>query len=94
MDQLIIRGGKPLQGEVRVSGAKNAALPQMAAALLTEEPLRLSNVPRLVDIRTTTRLLRHMGVEVSGEGTPELQVQARSVSRAEAPYDLVKTMRA
>jgi UDP-N-acetylglucosamine 1-carboxyvinyltransferase len=77
-----------------VSGAKNAALPQMAAALLTEEPLRLGNVPRLVDIRTTGRLLRHMGVEVSGEGTPELRVHARRVSRPEAPYDLVKTMRA
>lgn len=77
-----------------MSGAKNAALPQMAAALLTEEPLRLGNVPRLMDIRTTTRLLRYMGVDVSGEGTPDLQVHARRVSRAEAPYDLVKTMRA
>ena len=94
MDQLVIRGGKPLSGEVRVSGAKNAALPQMAAALLTGEPLRLGNVPRLMDIRTTTRLLRHMGVEVEGEGTPDLRVHAHSVKRAEAPYDLVKTMRA
>lgn len=94
MDQLIIRGGKPLRGEVRVSGAKNAALPQMAAALLTEEPLRLSNVPRLMDIRTTTRLLQHMGVEVAGGGTADLRVHAQSVKRAEAPYDLVKTMRA
>ncbi|HYL81640.1 MAG TPA: UDP-N-acetylglucosamine 1-carboxyvinyltransferase [Candidatus Acidoferrum sp.] len=94
MDQLIIRGGKPLRGEVRVSGAKNAALPQMAAALLTGEPLRLSNVPRLMDIRTTTRLLRHMGVEIAGEDTPDLRIHAHSISRAEAPYDLVKTMRA
>lgn len=77
-----------------MSGAKNAALPQMAAALLTEEPLRLSNVPRLMDIRTTTRLLQHMGVEVAGGGTADLRVHAQSVKRAEAPYDLVKTMRA
>ena len=94
MDQLIIRGGMPLRGEVRVSGAKNAALPLMAAALLTEEPVRLGNVPRLVDIRTSARLLRHMGVEVAGEGTPDLLVHAKSVVRPEAPYDLVKTMRA
>jgi UDP-N-acetylglucosamine 1-carboxyvinyltransferase len=79
---------------VRVSGAKNAALPLMAAALLTEEPLRLGNVPRLVDVRTTARLLRYMGAELSGEGTPDLQVHARTIGRPEAPYDLVKTMRA
>ena len=94
MDQLVIRGGKPLTGEVRVSGAKNAALPLMAAALLTDEPLQLGNVPRLVDVRTTARLLRHMGAEVSGEGTPALQVRARTIGCPEAPYDLVKTMRA
>ena len=94
MDQLVIRGGKPLSGEVRVSGAKNAALPLMAAALLTDEPLQLGNVPRLVDVRTTARLLRHMGAEVSGEGTPALQVRARTIGCPEAPYDLVKTMRA
>ncbi len=94
MDQLIIRGGKPLVGEVRVSGAKNAALPLMAACLLTEEPLRLSNVPRLMDVRTMSRLLRHMGVEVEGDGTPDLRLQARAIARPEAPYELVKTMRA
>jgi UDP-N-acetylglucosamine 1-carboxyvinyltransferase len=94
VDQLVIRGGKPLTGEVRVSGAKNAALPLMAAALLTDEPLQLGNVPRLVDVRTTSKLLRHMGAEVSGEGTPALQVRARTIGCPEAPYDLVKTMRA
>ena len=94
MDQLVIRGGKRLCGEVQVSGAKNAALPLMAAALLTEEPLRLSNVPRLMDVRTMSRLLRHIGVEVAGDGTPDLTLQGRVIRRAEAPYDLVKTMRA
>jgi UDP-N-acetylglucosamine 1-carboxyvinyltransferase len=94
VDQLVIRGGKTLRGEVQVSGAKNAALPLMAAALLTDEPLHLSNVPRLMDVRTMSRLLRHVGVEVSGDGTPDLTLQARAIQRAEAPYDLVKTMRA
>ncbi|HEX7511922.1 MAG TPA: UDP-N-acetylglucosamine 1-carboxyvinyltransferase [Candidatus Methylomirabilis sp.] len=94
MDQLVIQGGKPLAGEVTVSGAKNAALPLMAAALLTEERLHLSNVPRLMDVRTMGRLLRHMGVEVTGDGTSDLHLQARAITRSEAPYDLVKTMRA
>lgn len=94
MDQLVIRGGRSLTGEVRVGGAKNAALPLMAAALLSEEPLELHNAPRLVDVRTIARLLRHMGVEVEGDGTPSIRLQARAVPRPEAPYDLVKTMRA
>jgi len=94
MDQLLIRGGQPLRGEVTVSGAKNAALPLMAAALLTEEPLRLANVPRLMDVRTMSRLLRHIGVEITGDGTPALTLQAPGTLRPEAPYDLVKTMRA
>ncbi len=94
MDQLVIRGGRRLSGEVRVSGAKNAALPLMAAALLSQEPLELENAPRLVDVRTIGRLLRHMGVEVAGEGTPTIRLQASTVRRPEAPYDLVKTMRA
>ncbi len=94
MDQLVIRGGKTLRGEVQVSGAKNAALPLMAAALLSDAPLYLSNVPRLMDVRTMSRLLRHIGVEISGDGTSDLTLQARAALRAEAPYDLVKTMRA
>jgi UDP-N-acetylglucosamine 1-carboxyvinyltransferase len=94
VDQLVIQGGTPLTGEVTVSGAKNAALPLMAAALLTEERLHLSNVPSLMDVRTMSRILRHMGVEVTGDGTPDLHLQARAITRSEAPYDLVKTMRA
>lgn len=90
----MIRGGKSLSGEVRVSGAKNAALPLMAAALLSEEPLQLRNAPRLVDVRTITRLLRYMGVEVEGDGTASIGLCAHNVTRPEAPYDLVKTMRA
>jgi len=93
VDQLVIRGGKTLRGEVQVSGAKNAALPLMAAALLTAEPLHLSNVPRLMDVRTMGRLLGHVGVEVAG-AAPDVTLQARAIQRAEAPYDLVKTMRA
>ncbi len=94
MDQLVIRGGKALTGEVGVSGAKNAALPLMAAALLAEEPLELGNAPRLVDLLTMAKLLRHMGVEIAGDRTPTLRLQARTLTRPEAPYDLVKTMRA
>jgi len=94
VDQLVIRGGKPLTGAVQVSGAKNAALPLMTAALLTEEPLELGNAPRLVDILTMAKLLRHMGVEITGDRTPTLRLQARTIQRPEAPYDLVKTMRA
>jgi UDP-N-acetylglucosamine 1-carboxyvinyltransferase len=94
VDQLVIRGGKSLSGEVRVGGAKNAALPLMAAALLCEEPLQLRNAPRLVDVRTIARLLRYMGVEVEGDGTASIGLCAHNVTRPEAPYDLVKTMRA
>jgi len=94
MDQLVIKGGRPLRGTVQVSGAKNAALPLMAAALLTEEPVILEGAPRLVDIRTMARLLRHMGVAVEGVGSERLTLQAPAITRPEAPYDLVKTMRA
>ena len=94
MDQLVIRGGRSLRGEVRISGAKNAALPLMAAALLSEEPLQLVNAPRLVDVRTMAKLLRFMGVEVEGDGTAGIRLCARNVTRPEAPYDLVRTMRA
>lgn len=94
MDQLVIRGGRSLRGEVRISGAKNAALPLMAASLLSEEPLELDNAPRLVDARTIAKLLRHMGVEVTGDGTPTIRLRAKTVQRPEAPYELVKTMRA
>jgi UDP-N-acetylglucosamine 1-carboxyvinyltransferase len=94
VDALVIRGGKPLIGEVAVSGAKNAALPLMAASLLTPDRLRLANVPRLQDVRTMRRLLTHMGVQIAEDGPAALTLQAGQLTRAEAPYELVKTMRA
>ena len=97
MDKLSIRGGKRLAGEVPISGAKNAALPELCAALLTAEPVTLENVPRLNDVATMQRLLRHMGIEVrSGLGPDEqgVRIDAASVLAPEAPYELVKTMRA
>ena len=94
MDKLVIHGGVPLAGEVRVSGAKNAALPLMCAALLTAEDLTLSNVPHLRDVSTMVRLLSQMGVEVSLDDRLGLSLRAARVSEPLAPYDLVKTMRA
>lgn len=93
MDKLIIEGGARLQGEVRVDGAKNAALPAMAASLLTDQPVYLRNVPAVVDIRTMGRLLDHLGVSVGGSGE-SLALQASALRCCEAPYDLVRTMRA
>jgi UDP-N-acetylglucosamine 1-carboxyvinyltransferase len=94
VDKLVIDGGRPLRGAVRVSGAKNAALPLMAATLLADEPLVLGNVPNLVDVRTMGRILRHMGVEVAGGAGADLTLAAGRIARPEAPYDLVRTMRA
>jgi len=96
MDKLLIRGGRPLQGEVAISGAKNAALPQLCAALLTAEPVCLTNVPRLHDVATMLKLLRTLGVAVeqSGAGDADVRLDASRVVSREAPYDLVKTMRA
>lgn len=94
MDRLVIRGGKPLCGSVSVSGAKNAALPAMAAVLLTSEALVLENVPSLRDVATIERLLMFMGVE-SHQGAPETAtLTSRTIRRFEVPYDLVRTMRA
>jgi UDP-N-acetylglucosamine 1-carboxyvinyltransferase len=93
MDKLAIQGGIPLRGEVRVSGAKNAALPLMCAALLSESPLRLGNVPRLRDVSTMLRLLAQMGVAVEHDGDAVL-LDAHRLQRPLAPYELVKTMRA
>ena len=93
MQKLSIHGGIPLSGEVRVAGAKNAALPILAAALLTAEPMRIANVPRLNDVRTMIALLARMGVKAeSGPGTATLV--AAEVGEPFAPYELVKTMRA
>ena len=93
MDQLLISGGRPLRGEVCISGAKNAALPILCASLLSEAPLALSNVPDLRDVGTLIRLLQGMGVEAQRAGS-ELVLAAPHITEAVAPYDLVKTMRA
>jgi UDP-N-acetylglucosamine 1-carboxyvinyltransferase len=97
MDKLVIRGGEPLLGTVRVSGAKNAALPCMAAALLTDQPLILENIPLVRDIETTRKLLAAMGAEVElgyGRAHHRTTIQAEKLATPEASYELVKTMRA
>jgi UDP-N-acetylglucosamine 1-carboxyvinyltransferase len=94
VDKLRIAGGQPLQGEVRISGAKNAALPIMCAALLTSQPLALSRVPRLMDVSTMAKLLGRMGVGVERGSEGRVVLQARDISDPTAPYELVKTMRA
>ena len=97
MDKLVIRGGNPLVGTVRISGAKNAALPAMAAALLTEEPVILENIPQVRDIVTERNLLSAMGAEVElgyGRAQHRTTISCRTLVNEEAAYDLVKTMRA
>src|SRR5512135_1530266 len=97
MDKLVIRGGNPLLGTIRVSGAKNAALPAMAAALLTEEPVILENIPQVRDIETTRKLLAAMGAEVElgyGRAQHRTTISCRNLASPEASYELVKTMRA
>ena len=94
MDKLLIRGGRQLHGEVRISGAKNAALPELCAALLTAEPVTLQNVPRLQDVSTMLTLLRNMGVSVERDDQGNVRIDAGKLSSPEAPYELVKTMRA
>jgi UDP-N-acetylglucosamine 1-carboxyvinyltransferase len=96
MDKLLIRGGRPLKGEVQISGAKNAALPQLCAALLSAEPMTLHNVPQLQDVATMLKLLRHMGASAERDAAQpdQVRIDASQIGRPEAPYDLVKTMRA
>ena len=94
LDKFQITGGGRLDGEVRASGAKNAALPILAAGLLTDRPLTLRNVPDLHDVKTMLRLLQRMGVSATSAAGGELRVDAGGLSEAVAPYDLVKTMRA
>ena len=93
MDKFVIEGGVPLQGEIPTSGAKNSALPALAAALLTDEPVTLHRIPRVRDIRTMERLLVDIGssVEVDGE---TMRLHTPKIVCPEAPYELVKTMRA
>lgn len=95
MDKLVIRGGKQLNGEITISGAKNAALPEMCATLLTNEPVKLTNVPRLRDVATMRKLLENMGTKVETHGERGgMTFHAADPINPEAPYDLVKTMRA
>jgi len=94
MDARLIHGGSPLAGEVRISGAKNAALPILTASLLAAEPLRLGNVPHLKDISTMLALLGHMGVRVTLDERNRVTLCGESIPHKEAPYEMVKTMRA
>jgi len=96
MDKFLIKGGKPLHGTVAISGAKNSALPAMAASLLTAETVALHNVPRVRDIITMAKLLAFMGAHVTVDAFPaaDYTIEAKAITHAEAPYELVKTMRA
>jgi UDP-N-acetylglucosamine 1-carboxyvinyltransferase len=96
MDKLLIRGGRRLQGEVTISGAKNAALPDLCATLLSAEPVTLANVPQLQDVSTTLKLLSNMGVvaERHADDANRVTLDGGRVDKPEAPYELVKTMRA
>ena len=98
MDCIVIEGGKPLKGDIAISGAKNAALKVMAASLLSAEPLKLTNVPRLGDIASMRALLEELGVTVEADEGEEagygLTLQAREIRSTCAPYDLVRKMRA
>ena len=94
MDKLIIQGGTRLQGEVRISGAKNAALPILAATLLADSPMTVGNVPHLHDITTTMELLGRMGLELTVDEKMNIQVDCSTIREFFAPYELVRTMRA
>ncbi|MES2366658.1 MAG: UDP-N-acetylglucosamine 1-carboxyvinyltransferase [Pseudomonadota bacterium] len=94
MDKLAIQGGVRLSGEVRISGAKNAALPILCAGLLSADTLRLENLPKLKDISTSLTLLGHLGMQVSLDDQGGVELQAVHLENLEAPYELVKTMRA
>ncbi len=94
MDKLVIQGGRVLNGELRISGAKNAALPILAATLLPDEPVTIRNVPHLHDVTTMIELLGCMGVELTVDEKLSIEVNASTISEFSAPYELVKTMRA
>jgi UDP-N-acetylglucosamine 1-carboxyvinyltransferase len=94
MDKLIVSGGNPLRGEIRISGAKNAALPVLVASLLTDEPLYIRNIPHLQDITTTMELLGRMGVSLVVDEKMAVEADAAHVNSLQAAYELVKTMRA
>lgn len=94
MDKLIITGGSRLQGDVKISGAKNSALPILAASLLADEPVTISNLPHLHDITTMLELLRQMGVDLTVDEKLSVEIDTRTINSTVAPYELVKTMRA
>ncbi len=94
MDKLLIYGGVPLNGEIRISGAKNAALPIIVSTLLASEPVTIGNIPHLHDITTTMELLGRMGVSITMNEMMSVEVDASTISQLVAPYELVKTMRA
>ena len=93
MDRLLIKGGVPLEGEIRISGAKNAVLPIMAATLLADSPIIIRNIPHLHDVTTTMELLGQMGVLLTVDEKMDIEVDARPIKNLYAPYDLVRTMR-
>ncbi len=94
MERLIIKGGIPLNGEIRISGAKNAALPILAASLLSGYPVQISNIPHLQDVTTIVSLLGQMGVKITLDERSNIEVEAAKLASFSAPYDLVRTMRA
>ncbi len=94
MDKLIIQGGQRLSGSIRVSGAKNAALPVLAATLLADSPMTVSNIPHLQDITTTMELLGRMGVRLTVDERMNVEVDSSAITNVDAPYELVRTMRA
>jgi UDP-N-acetylglucosamine 1-carboxyvinyltransferase len=94
MDKLLIRGGRPLNGEVRISGAKNAALPELCAALLTADAMTLKNIPRLQDVATMLKLIRNMGATADFSPEGAVLIDSKELHFPEAPYEMVKTMRA
>lgn len=94
MDKLIIKGGQPLSGEIRISGAKNAALPIIVSTLLSDDPVLIRNIPHLHDITTTMELLGRMGVSLTMDEKMDVEVNPTTINSYVAPYELVKTMRA
>ncbi|MFT7128799.1 MAG: UDP-N-acetylglucosamine 1-carboxyvinyltransferase, partial [Gammaproteobacteria bacterium] len=94
MDKLLICGGTRLDGEIRISGSKNSALPILAAALLSVDPVTIRNLPHLHDVTTMIALLRCMGVDMIIDETLSVEINASTIQKLTAPYELVKTMRA
>lgn len=94
MDQIIVKGGIPLQGSIEISGAKNSALPIIAASILTKEKCFLENVPKLVDVKTIFKLLEVLGAKIVDNNKGKFTIDPSEINNIEAPYDLVKTMRA